>query len=558
MSAWRFNSVLIPSAACMAASAFAAVAAGAGLTNVPAANPKVTGFAAPNILSPELDLRLQATGSMKLDGATSATQYYGYIPNNANLTGLAVSAMVPVLGSAATPQTPTAEASKSEPDKNTYLVFDPRLGAAQQVGPDASYNYGTHFLYQGHEVGDHGYITRINLDADGAHRVTLMADTLADGTVLPNIDGSTWNPFTGKLLFTGEEAATSGVLTGTVMEASASYPSNVTKLDTIIGIAGWEGVQVDYAGNIWLVADQGGANGTVNSKARQPNSFVYRFIPYNRTNLSQGGILQALQVQSLRHPGAIVFNAGQADADILSDDVKDLHTYGKSFNTAWVKVHDTKVDGFAQFDANAAAKAANATPFKRPENGVFQPQPENRFGVFYFTETGDTNNLTQAGQAYGGYGSVFRVTQAGPNASTGKLSMLFLGDRDHSGFDNIQFLTDRKLLVVEDAGDTMHTQRNALDSGYLFDVTLDYGNPANQPVRFLAEGRDASATLDSATASLSPNADNEITGIHVSNGDPGIGGLLGYRVPTPFINGWRVFWTQQHGDNNTWEIVPRR
>ena len=104
----------------------------------------------------------------------------------------------------------------------------------------------------------------------------------------------------------------------------------------------------------------------------------------------------------------------------------------------------------------------------------------------------------------------------------------------------------------------MHTQRNALDSGYQFDVTLDYSNPTNQPLRFLAEGRDASATLDSAASGLGANGDNEITGIHVSNGDPGIGGLLGYRAPTPFVAGWRVFWTQQHGDNNTWEIVPRR
>ena len=549
---------LILAAAGIAACAFVGLACAAELTAVAAANPKLPGFAAPNNLSPQLDLRLQATGSMKLDGATASTQFYGYVPNNSNLTGLPVSGMVPVLGSAATPTMPAAEASKSEPDKNTYLVFDPKRGAAQQVGADATYNYGTHFLYQGHEVGDHGYLTRINLDADGAHRVTLLADTLADGSLVPNIDGSTWNPFTGKLLFTGEEAATSGVLEGTVLEATANYPSTVTKLDTVIGIAGWEGVQVDYAGNVWLIADQGGANGTVNAKARQPNSFIYRFIPYNRTSLSQGGVLQALQVQSLRHAGAIVFNAGQADADILSGDVKDLHTYGNRFATAWVKVHDTRTNGFVSFDANAAAKLAGATPFKRPENGVFQPQEENRFGVFYFTETGDTNDLSQAGQAYGSYGAIFRLQQAGPNASSGTLSMLYLGDRDHSGFDNIQFLTDRKLLVVEDAGDTMHTQRNALDSGYQFDVALDYSNPAHQPLRFLAEGRDASATIDSAASGLSANGDNEITGIHVSNGDPGIGGLLGYRAPTPFAAGWRVFWTQQHGDNNTWEIVPRR
>ena len=533
--------------------ALGGVAAAANLTAVPNANPKTAGFAASNIVSPELDLRLVATGSMKLDGPTAMTSYYGYVNNGI------VSAMVPLLGSAATPATPASEASKSEPDKNTYLIFDPARGEPQLLGADPSYNYGTHFLFQGHEVGDHGYITRINLDADGAHRVTLLADTLGDGvSVVPNIDGSTWDPFAARLLFTGEEAAPSGVLEGTVLTATPDYPARVEKLDRVIGHAGWEGVQVDSAGNVWLVADQGGANGVVNTKARQPNSFVYRFVPADRTDLSQGGKLQALQVMNLGGTAPIVFHAGQADADILAHDVLDLHTYHNRFRTNWVTIHDTDKDGFGAFDANALAKSAAATPFKRPENGVFRPGYERRFSEFYFTETGDTNDLSQAGQAYGGYGGVFRLAQHGPNANSGVLSLVFLGDRNHGGLDNVQFLDERQLLVVEDAGDTMHTQRNALDSGYLLDVSLDYSNAFNQPLRFLAEGRDASATLDSATGGLSPNADNEITGIHVSDGDPSVAGILGNKVPTPFHEGWRIFWTQQHGDNNTWEILPAR
>ena len=554
-----------------ASSAFAA-----GLTPVPAANPKnpdsLLGFAAPNILSPELDLRLVATGSMKLDGATPATAYYGFISSTFTDNGVSstYSSMVPVLGSRTTPQTPTGEASKTEPDKNTYLVFDPSRGQPQLTGADPSYNYGTHFLYQGHEVGDHGYITRINLDADGAHRVTLLADTLSDGaSLVPNIDGSTWDPYAQRLLFTGEEAATSGVLEGTVLQATPDYPSRVEKLDTVIGIAGWEGVEVDSAGNLWLVADQGGANGAVNTKARQPNSFVYRLIPVNRNDLRQGGRLQALQLMSLAGATPITFTAptvpgdkasiaAAADLDILSQNVQDLHTYGNRFRTRWVTIHDTGVDGFGSFDANAAAKAAQATPFKRPENGVFRPAIGLRFSEFYFTETGDTNNLSQAGQAHGAFGGVFRLQQYGPNATNGVLSLVYLGDTAHTGFDNIQFLTDRQLLVVEDAGDTLHTQRNALDSGYLVDVTQDYSNPATQPLRFLAEGRDTSAALDSATSGLNGNGDNEITGIHVSDGDPTVYGILGNKVPRPFSDSWRVFWTQQHGDNNTWEIVAAK
>ncbi len=94
----------------------------------------------------------------------------------------------------------------------------------------------------------------------------------------------------------------------------------------------------------------------------------------------------------------------------------------------------------------------------------------------------------------------------------------------------------------------------------MFDVRADYSSPAYTPVRPIAEGRDASATIDSAlsgTAGLQHDGDNEITGFHVSDGDPGLDGILGAKVPHPFHDGWRVFWTQQHGDNVAWEVLPR-
>jgi hypothetical protein len=52
--------------------------------------------------------------------------------------------------------------------------------------------------------------------------------------------------------------------------------------------------------------------------------------------------------------------------------------------------------------------------------------------------------------------------------------------------------------------------------------------------------------------------DSEITGIHVSDGDATTGGILGAKLPDPFNNGWRVFYTQQHGDNVTYEILKQQ
>ncbi len=290
-----------------------------------------------------------------------------------------------------------------------------------------------------------------------------------------------------------------------------------------------------------------------------PNSFVYRFVPVNKADLAAGGKLQALQVIS-DHTGQPItyqpIDAAHPNGNALSADQKALHVYGSSFKTQWVTVHDTAVDtSGAPFDANAAAKAAGATPFKRPENGQFRPG--TGFREFYFDETGDTNATSVANDGYGGWGTIFKL-RLSSNGETGTLPPVYNGNQEHSGFDNVTFLDSHNLAVVEDAGDGLHAQRGKLDSGYVVDVTHHYSDGAT-PVRFLAEGRDPSATLDSAFSAypgFNNEGDNEITGIHASNGDPTARGLLGATVPHLFQDGWRLFWTQQHGDNQTWEITP--
>jgi hypothetical protein len=449
----------------------------------------------------------------------------------------------------------TTEATKTEPDKNTYLVLK------NQQGTDPSYDYGTRFLFQGHESGpkdpvsgaEAGAITRINLDADVAHRVTVMATTDVNGVPLPDFDGSVWYPFSKHLLFSAELSGT----TGGVWQSNLDVPAQVVDISGVTGRGGYEGLQADPFGNLWIVEDSGGAAGAVSTKAKQPNSFVYRLVPVDKTDLLAGGKLQVLQVESLATPGQpIVFHPGQAEADITSQDTLDLHTYGLTFATQWITIHDTAIDGFAGFDSNALAKAAGGTPFKRPENGQFRPGVG--FTEFFFTETGDTNAQTQAGSALGGFGGLMKLVQSSPDADVGTLSLFYLGDVDHTGLDNLSFLTDTLLLVGEDCGDTLHGQRNALDSLWMFDTTADYGVAGTQPVRIVAEGRDTAATWDSTAVGVVPgfqnDGDNEITGVHVSDGNPTVAGLIGTKVPSPLKGLWRIFWTQQHGENVTWEI----
>jgi secreted PhoX family phosphatase len=267
-------------------------------------------------------------------------------------------------------------------------------------------------------------------------------------------------------------------------------------------------------------------------------------------------------VTSLRTGDPIVFHSGQADADILSNDTKDLRTYGLTFRTTWVTVHDTSVDGTDPFDVNSLAKTAGATPFKRPENGVFRPGTD--FRQFVFDETGDTDINTEAGSQYGGFGSLFRLNQSDPSADHGTLNLLYQGDATHAAFDNLAFADNRTLLAVEDAGDTLHSQRNGFDSMWQFNARANYADPSTPaPVRLLAQGRDPSATLDSAfsgMAGFQNDGDNEITGIHISDGDASVFGILGAKTPRPFVagSGWKAFYTAQHGDNVTYELILHR
>jgi hypothetical protein len=504
---------------------------GPALSNVPTANTKSDGFAPASKLSSELAQIAVAQGATRLENPSALTSYYGY--DNDVLNAAGQPQMLPTPASA-------TEAQKTEPDKNTYLVFKHGLS-----GADPHYNYGRHFLFQGHEGGvdGAGYITRINLDADAAHRVTLVATKDANGQPISTIDGSTWDPWAQRLLFTTEDE------TAPTYAATPGFPSTVTDISGALGRGGYEGIQNDSAGDVWIVEDIGGPfkNGTT---AKQPNSFVYRYVPASPGDLRHGK-LQALQV--LNGAGdPITF---ESQAALNSPDQVALHTYGQKFKTRWVTVHNTATAGNAPFDANVAAKAAHATPFKRPENGQFQPG--SRFTTFFFDETGDTNATSPENDSSGGWGSVMKLTQSSPSAGTGTLTMFYKSDEAHSGFDNVAFLSRNTVTFVEDAGDTLHTQRNALDSGYVFNTTINYANLSNQPVRWLAEGRDASATIDSAFGGFGKNeGDNEITGAHVSDGDPSVGGILGAKIPNLRNPSWRWFYTQQHGDNTTYEVIP--
>ena len=483
-------------------------------TGVPAANQHVGTPA--TVVDPDFQLKLIATGTDALENPNGVITKFGLLSTN-----------VP-----------------TEADENLYLVLDHNPG-----GPTPGFDYGRHFLYQGHENGSpFAYVTRINLDVPrgSQQRITLLTPGDSTGnTGFGSIDGDAYNPFTNTLLFTQEAGASGGVIQITI-----DWPVQVNTLHPFLGRGGFEGIKLDDKGNIYMIEDVGGTTSHTPAfnNGRQPNSFVYRYLPNNPSRIEDGGRLQALQVSIDGQP--IVFGGttpAAVDADISSTAQLKLHTPGTSWPIRWVTIHTSNAGDTAPFNANAAAKTAGATPFKRPENMAWLP---GSFQTFFFDPTGDTDQIAGENsflQARGSYGSIFRVDlrengngDGQANADDGQISLFFLGDHEHNSFDNLAFANEQQLLAAEDRGDTLHGQLNTLDSVWAFDVHANN----KKPIRFIALGRDAS--------SVTRGEDNEPTGVFVSNGSIGTKHMLG---TSENLNNARGFFTMQHGDNNVFEFV---
>jgi hypothetical protein len=531
-------------AASVAVLALGGVAIAQIASGVPNAQPRVD--SPPNVIANGFSLVPLVQGVDPIENPVGLYQTYGFLNDHASqASGLD---------------------TKTEPDQNTYLVTKSNPG-----GPTPHYDYGRHFLIQGHEVfaGSHAYLTRINLDVkDTAHRITLLNAPGADGNSgLTSIDGSTYDPFAKRLLFTAEASANGGVVATPFTWSSKNIPP-LTHLDGSFGKAGYEGIHSDDHGNLYIIEDVGGSTVPDNGNTtlvKQPNSFIYRFKPSSPGNLGHGK-LQALQVEVDGTP--ITFHPGASDPqgqheDAFGEPIRRLHS-GEKLKARWVTLHDTTVDGTDPFDANAAAKAKGATPFKRPENGKFVPDTD--FRSFVFDETGDTNN--DAGNypgaaERGAWGALLRLDMPFVGADTGKVRTIVNGDAEHASFDNVAFLDKNTLLVAEDRGDTLHQQLNTLDSLWSFDLRKSLGSITSSAKRLEAQGRDVLAMADANDHGATPpvtnqnDGDNEVTGIHVSDGSTSSKDILGAEDPAD-LKGVRIFVTQQHGANITFEIVPKK
>jgi len=181
------------------------------------------------------------------------------------------------------------------------------------------------YLYRTHEVGSNGSLSVVDLKT-GATKI------LVQDAGYKRLDGLTWTPW-GTLLFAEETAG------GRLFEAflDPKDPSVVTHVEARpqVGIIRHEGIGVAPDGSVNVIDELNGGS-------------VYRFVPKRRGDLSEGQ-LYALKL------------TGLTDAEQVWDPATFSDKVG---GFTWVALDMNLV----ATDADAAANAAHATEFGRPED----------------------------------------------------------------------------------------------------------------------------------------------------------------------------------------------
>jgi len=218
----------------------------------------------------------------------------------------------------------------------------------------------------------------------------VLATKDAAGANLATIDGSTWDPWAQRLIFTTESA------NAPTYAATPDYPSTITRplgLDRPRRLRGdperLSRQSLDRGGHRRLQQGGGGV-------ARQPNSYLYRFTPQHPGDLLHGKV-EALQV--LRGPN---------DPNRLDDESKypsarpdgAPHVRQTSSRRSGCSCHDT-ANETAAFNANVLAKAGRRNAVQAARK---RPLP-SRFSLprVLLRRDGDTNATSPENNHAGGW-----------------------------------------------------------------------------------------------------------------------------------------------------------
>ena len=298
-----------------------------------------------------------------------------------------------------------------------------------------------------------------------------------------------------------------------------------TDVSGALGRGGYEGIQDDSAGNIWIVEDIGGAK-----KAGHDREAAEQLPLPLRARRTPGDLaerkLEALQVMNAGRRTPITFESQAA-----------LNAPTRSRCTRTAR-RSTRSGSSSTTPPSTARR--RSTPTRRPRRRTPRRSSGPRTGSsvrarssreFYFDETGDTNATSPENDTAGGWGSVLKLTQRRPRADTGTLHALLQGERGDRGLRQRDVPLARRDHVR--AGRGRHPAHRAKRSTRASSSTCEATTPSRATSRSAGSPRAAIRRRPSTprTGLRKNDGDNEITGVHVSDGDPAQDGILGAKIP---------------------------
>ena len=215
-----------------------------------------------------------------------------------------------------------------EGDGGTIDNWD--MHTLNETGPHAG-----RFLYHSHEVPTNGMVSVTDLSS-GETRV------LAQRVYWDRLDGLVWTPW--NTLLTGEEMRPERQPSEADPRVPQAQAGLMYELDPVtgedvplpaLGAKAHEGMRIDPQGNVYGISET--APSTVINGVRRPGGYIFRFVPDRRGDLSSG------QLYALLITGPTGDRTGDA---------------------VWLPLDRDAV----QIDADAAATAAGATGYGRPED----------------------------------------------------------------------------------------------------------------------------------------------------------------------------------------------
>ena len=321
---------------------------------------------------------------------------------------------------------------------------NPDMITQNETGPEAG-----RYIYQTHELG-----LNTNTGVSVTDLVTGTTKMLVQRNDWGSLDGIAWTPW-GTLLIAEERAA------GKVRELNPS--TSELNARPALGIKSHEGMRIDPQGNVYGISETN-------------PGFIFRFVPDSRGDLSSG------QLYALKITNPTGDRVGDAE---------------------WIPLDRTAV----QVDANAAALAAGATGYNRPEDVELATSTGNNRGganVLYVALTGPSNPADnrviaidlrepKSGSAHA-TAFVYDYVKWGVNAVQGDFEMP----------DNLALDRSGNLYITEDPGTASSTKRGD-DIWVATPPTGQPHQPAASVVRF-ASLTDCSAEPTGIYFDLNSNA----------------------------------------------------